>query len=409
MDTVRATPIRPERAPESSLSSTDRPIDVTIVAHDIGPVGGMERVLSELIAGLRASGHRVTVIARTCELPAELGVCFPRVRGPGRPCLLAYPWFLLARSLATRRWRRGVLQVTGAIVLNRADVVAVHYCHQAGPSTPSRSTWLFRAHIRAAGLMSRVGERINYRANRSARFACVSNGVADEMREYFPYLRDRVSAVHNGVDTAGFTPGARRDQARAMRASLGIPPDRLVAIFVGGEWERKGLRPAIEALASAPEWDLLVVGAGDERGFQALASSLGVAERVHWAGVTREVEVLYEMANAFVLPTSYETFSLATFEAAASGLAILATSVNGVRELISDGENGFIITRDPVLIAGRLRELAADPQLRLRIGNAARQSSLEFGWDRTVASYEALYEDALADRMSEMNAHTRAC
>jgi UDP-glucose:(heptosyl)LPS alpha-1,3-glucosyltransferase len=392
MNTVRATPSRPERAPGSWSSSADRPIDVTIVAHDIGPVGGMERVLSELIAGLRGRGHRVTVIARTCELPAELGVSFHRVRGPGRPFLLAYPWFLLAGSLATRRWRRGVLQVTGAIVFNRADVVAVHYCHQAGPSTPSRSTWLFRAHIRVAGLLSRFGERTNYRANRSAKFACVSNGVADEMREYFPYLADRVFAVHNGVDTAGFTPDARREEAQAMRVSLGIPPDRLVAIFVGGEWGRKGLRLVIEALASAPEWDLLVVGAGDERAFQALASSVGVAGRVHWAGVTREVQVLYQMANAFVLPTSYETFSLATFEAAASGLAILATPVNGVRELISDGHNGFIIARDPLVIATRLRELAGDPELRMRIGNAARQSSLEFGWDRTVSKYEELYD-----------------
>ena len=73
---------------------------MTIVAHDIGPVGGMERVLAELILGLRALGHDVTVIARTSELPAGADVGFHRVRGPGRPFLIAYPWFLLAGSLA---------------------------------------------------------------------------------------------------------------------------------------------------------------------------------------------------------------------------------------------------------------------------------------------------------------------
>ncbi len=46
-----------------------RPCEVTIVAHDLGPVGGMERVLAELVLGLRRLGHPVTVIARTCELP----------------------------------------------------------------------------------------------------------------------------------------------------------------------------------------------------------------------------------------------------------------------------------------------------------------------------------------------------
>ena len=76
-------------------------IEVTIVAHDIGSVGGMERVLAELLTGLVASGHAVTVIARTCELPAGSAVRFHRVRAPGRPFALAYPWFLIAGSLAT--------------------------------------------------------------------------------------------------------------------------------------------------------------------------------------------------------------------------------------------------------------------------------------------------------------------
>ncbi len=54
-------------------------------------------------------------------------------------------------------------------------------------------------------------------------------------------------------------------------------------------------------------------------------------------------QLVYELADAFVLPSSYETFSLVTFEAAASALPVLATPVNGVRELIEDGHNGFLI------------------------------------------------------------------
>src|SRR5271168_4824924 len=143
-DTCRTTPMPPCASGSSRASrrySKARPAvaeiedatggltDVTIVAHDIGAVGGMERQLTELILGLRRLGHHVTVIARTCELPSGSGVAFHRVRAPGRPFLLAYPWFMLAGSLAVRRWRSGVVQVTGAIVLNRVDVVAVHSCH----------------------------------------------------------------------------------------------------------------------------------------------------------------------------------------------------------------------------------------------------------------------------------------
>ncbi|HXP28852.1 MAG TPA: glycosyltransferase, partial [Solirubrobacteraceae bacterium] len=69
--------------------------ELTLVAHHIGPVGGMERVLSELALGLVARGYRVTVIAYECDLPDGEGVTFRRVRGPSRPFVLSYPWFML--------------------------------------------------------------------------------------------------------------------------------------------------------------------------------------------------------------------------------------------------------------------------------------------------------------------------
>ena len=352
----------------------------------------MERVLAELAIGLRALGHRVTVIARTCDLPADVDVTFHRVRGPARPVLLAYPWFMLAGSLAVWRWRRGVVQSTGAIVLNRVDVVAVHYCHQAGPTDPSRATMLFRAHARAVGLLSRLGERLCFRVNRPAVFVCVSEGVAEEVREHYPQLAERVLTIHNGVDTETFAPQARQQDARASRARLGIAEDRLVAAFVGSEWGRKGLAALIEALPEAPAWDIVVAGGGERERYDELAESLGVAGAVHWLGVTSDVQLVYALADAFVLPSSYETFSLVTFEAAATGLPVLATPVSGVRELIRDGENGFLITREPATIAARLGQLAADPSLRARLGHAARESALRFGWDATVAKHHELYE-----------------
>jgi len=80
-----------------------------------------------------------------------------------------------------------------------------------------------------------------------------------------------------------------------------------------------------------------------------------------------------------------------TFEAAASGLAVLATPVNGVRELIEDAHNGFLITQEPDMIAARLRDLGADPELRARLGRAARQSALEFSWASMVGKHQRLY------------------
>jgi UDP-glucose:(heptosyl)LPS alpha-1,3-glucosyltransferase len=368
-----------------------QPREVTIVAHDIGSVGGMERQLAELLSGLCAAGDRVTVIARTCEVPPELDLDFHRVRAPGRPFVLAYPWFLLTGSLAVRRRRRGVVQATGAIVLNRVDAIAVHYLHQVGPVNPSRSNPVFELQVKLAGVLKRAGERLCYRPSRARAFVAVSDGLADELRAHMPAIADRVVTIHNGVDTEAFAPASGAQEVAALRAASSIPERALLAVLVGSEWERKGLEPAIRALAAAPPWELAVAGDGDRTRFAGLADRLGVGERVHWLGVRPDVERVYRMADAFLLPSSYETFSLVTFEAAATGLAVLAAPVNGVRELIEDGRNGFLIDRDPELIAARLRALAEDPALRARLGAAARESALAFSWTRMVAEERALY------------------
>ncbi|HTD09232.1 MAG TPA: glycosyltransferase family 4 protein [Solirubrobacteraceae bacterium] len=367
--------------------------DVTIVAHDIGPVRGMERQLSGLVVGLERLGYKITVVARVCELPEGTDVTFRRVRGPSRPFLIAYPWFMLAGSLALRRWRRGVVQATGAIVFNHVDVIAVHYCHQVAAPTPSRATWVYRLHVKLAGALKRFGEQVCFRINRAATFVCVSEGLSDELREHFPALAERVLTIHNGIDTADFTAGrrGREDEAEALRSALAIGEGRLVAAFVASEWERKGLAAVIQALALAPEWDLVVAGGGDRPHYQSLAESLGVGDSVHWLGVVRDVDVVYEMADAFVLPTSYESFSLVSFEAAASGLPVLVTPVHGVRELIVDGQSGFFITRDPSSIATRLGQLTADPDLRRRLGEAARDAAQSFDTSRMVAEHHELY------------------
>jgi glycosyltransferase involved in cell wall biosynthesis len=113
-------------------------------------------------------------------------------------------------------------------------------------------------------------------------------------------------------------------------------------------------------------------------------------------GVSRDVAPLFQVADALVFPTSYEAFPLVALEAAASGLPILATPVNGVRELVSDGVNGFLISADPRDIAGRLRMLAEDPALRERLGQAARDAALEYSWEKMVERHHRLYSSLAA-------------
>ena len=72
--------------------------------------------------------------------------------------------------------------------------------------------------------------------------------------------------------------------------------------------------------------------------------------------------------------------------------------MNGVRELIDDGRNGFLISQQPDMIAARLRRLGAEPALREGLGQAARRSALEFSWASTIAKHQALYARVAASR-----------
>jgi glycosyltransferase involved in cell wall biosynthesis len=361
---------------------------------DVQAVGGMERQLTELIQGLLRRGWRVTVVSRTLHLEPTPALRWLRVRGPARPFALAYPWFFLAAALKLRRAEPGVLHSTGAIVLRRVDVSTVHFCHAAARTGAplarvSRASLPYRLNAATVARMSPWAERWRYMPRNSRLLVGVSAGVSREVEELLPHTRGRVRTVHNGVDTDVFRP-ARGPEERVHDA-VGPSDGRLVALFVGGEWERKGLRFAIEAIARSPRWRLAVVGSGDVERYERVAAELGAGDRVRFHPPVVDVDAVYRAADAFLLPTAYETFSLVTYEAAGSGLPLLVTKVNGVEELLVDGQNGWFMTRDASAIAGRLDALADHPGLRERFGRAAREASLRFTWDAMVDAYVSIY------------------
>jgi glycosyltransferase involved in cell wall biosynthesis len=352
----------------------------------------MERVLSELIVGLVARGDKVTVIARHCTIDESESIRFHRVRAPARPFVVAYPWFAVAGWLTMRRHARGTVQSTGAIVPCTVDVVAVHLCHRAyarsgGQVRRSRESVLHRANSRVAAGLSWLGEGWCLSPRRVRAVVGVSTGVADEVKQSYPGVATRVCVIPNGVSADEFTP----HREPMSRDEVGIPAACLLALFVGGEWRRKGLGVVIEALGEAPHWHLGVVGQRDESRYGRLADRHGVADRVHFLGRRRDMPDVYRAADAFVLPSTYETFSLVTYEAAASGLPLLATEVSGVADLLEDGVNGYVIQSDPSDLARRLRELGEKPEQRERFGRAAREASLPFSWAAMVEAHRDLY------------------
>jgi UDP-glucose:(heptosyl)LPS alpha-1,3-glucosyltransferase len=216
----------------------------------------------------------------------------------------------------------------------------------------------------------------------------VSAGLLDEISRFFPQLRDRITVVPNGVDIETY--GRAPDDRAAARATMGFVPGDVVALFVGGDWERKGLRFVLQAVSLTKAVRLLVVGRGDATWYGNIAASAGIADRIKFAGVADRLMPYFSAADLFILPTAYETFSVATHEAAAAGLPLLVSRVNGVKELLVDGVNGWFITQDPVQIADRLDRLV-EPNVRRQMGDRSREAVQRFSWSAMVDGYWALY------------------
>jgi len=394
---ARRRALRRRTRPARARASRSRPRAIVFVAHDVGGAGGMERQSEQLVARLLDAGHPVTVLARTCALAPRAGLRFRRVPTPRRPATLGYPAFFAVASLLLLARRGGrLVHTTGAIVANRADVATVHYCHRAAAarvegSRASRPSRLYRLNAALAGVLARGGEAWCYRRRRTRLLCAVSEGVAGELRACFPALAGRVRTVPNGVDARAFRPDA--DARGAVRAQLGVAPGEPLALFVGGDWERKGLPHAVDALALAPAWRLAVAGGGDPAPLLARARGAGTDARLHLLGPVGEMPRLYAAADAFVLPTAYEAFPLVALEAAASGLPLLVARVNGVEELLEDGGAGWFVARDGRDVARRLNALAADAPLARRMGAAARAAAGAFSWEAMADGYRALYAE----------------
>lgn len=375
-----------------TASPTERAVTIVapVVAAD---EGGMERVMSQVAAGLLERGFAVRVIAYTCRLPRHPALSFVRVPGPRRPAAISFPWFALAASVATLRHRRGRLLTQGAILPLRADVVAAQFCTHAFLAADDRprrrrDSLPYRVNEALDRRLNLVAERWVYRRARAGRVMTVSSGFAAELQRFFPALEGRVSVVPNGVDAAEFRPDP---VARAeVRERLGVGA-ALLAAFVGGDWGRKGLAIAMDGVAKAPPWHLVVVGDGDAEGYAARARGLGAGERVHFVGRQQQPGRFLAAADAFVFPSAYEPFGLVVLEAGATGLPLVVTRTHGTAELVRDGENGRVVERDGEAFAAALNELAGAPERRAAMGARARELAAGYAWPRVADAYaEAL-------------------
>ncbi|WP_158630095.1 glycosyltransferase family 4 protein [Cohnella sp. AR92] len=374
---------------------------IVLVANDVGGKGGMESHLEEVITRLKRD-YNVVVVATTMNLRDPEGVRFVRVPVISRPVPIMLILFAIVASFRLLFIKRDLLHTTGAIVFNRADFSTVHFCiagyRQAlgGREATQGRPWPYRLNQKLTTGIALAMEKLIYRPSRTKRLIAVSNRVKSEIISFFPYDSSMVEVIPNGVDVQTFRPYDEL-RKRETRMRLGLPEKALLLLFMGGDWQRKGLDYVIAAFNQVaeqfPTLELLIVGSGDSESNRKQVAA-AYRHRVRFVGKQLNPEEWLGSSDLFICPTLYETFSLAVHEAAAAGLTIMATMVGGVEDLIDHKVDGYFIERDADQIADSLRELLL-LEGRSELGIKAHNKVQALTWDHTYRLFSELYDREL--------------
>jgi len=198
---------------------------------------------------------------------------------------------------------------------------------------------------------------------------------------------ERLTVIYNALEPVnGVQPAAVPLQTPVKVVTVG----RLVS------WKR--VDKVIEAVVPCHQVGLVIVGDGPERKrLQALANTLGVANRVYFAGQVSQEETKRLMAacDLFVLNSTYEGLPHVVLEAMSLGLPVVATAVGGTPEVVCDGENGRLMALgDDSVLAQVFLQLAVSPWERQRLARGAQQTLARFGFQRLVEETETVLRES---------------
>lgn len=370
------------------------------VSREVGFGGGSECVAFELHRAWLAQGIDARIITTNATEPdARQGISIVAswvnsifaTRLRHLAALFAVPVFTLIASwrVYRSRGRKLVLSHGDSLI---GDVCVVHAVNQACLAEKRRGgyyAWL----LNPLNVWVALRDRWMFGGLRYRRWVAISERVRTELKEYYSIPDDRIVTIPNGINLARFNPDNAKSRV-SIRREFGVADDAHLLLFVGSRFRIKGLKYAIEALAKMKtKAILLVVGDDLNVSYKQLAAELGVGDRVIFAGGRSDLPAIYPAADAFVLPTLYETFALVCLEAMASGVPVLAAPVGGIEDYLRNGENGFHIRHDSQEIAEKLDRLLGDARLHAQIRNAGLATAANYAWEKIAIQYLQLFAE----------------
>jgi len=246
---------------------------------------------------------------------------------------------------------------------------------------------------------------------------CVSKETQQDVERLFDIPPDRLHVIYNGIDLEEYQPTA----SRAAIERFGIDPAKPYVLFVGRITRQKGIIHLVNAIKSMdPGFQIvLCAGAPDTPEIaEAMKKVVNEAQAAHggiiWIEEMVDVKTkieLYTHADVFICPSIYEPFGIINLEAMACGTPVVASAVGGIKEVVVDGETGYLVpvaqmTESPFEplnpdqfardIASKVNALMADADLRDRFAKAGRRRVEEiFGWPAIAQQTSELYQSLM--------------
>jgi UDP-glucose:(heptosyl)LPS alpha-1,3-glucosyltransferase len=381
---------------------------------------GTERAIAELLERLARDYHcEIHLYSQRIEGLAlgqssspsgqQGGITWHKVPTIPGPHILQFLFWLFLNGFSRRRDRatRGLLfdlVLSPGINSLDADLVLVHALFHRlreladeDTNQSSRPALLRRFHRRAYYSLLALLERAIY-SNSQLSLAAVSGRTASLLKKYF--RRNEVRVIPNGVDAAYFCPARRLALRAGARARYQLQETDFLLLLIGNDWRNKGLSTILDAMAAVREIPVCLLVAGQDATapfFLKAAKGLGLSEKCFWEMASVDSVHLYAAADAYVSPTREDAFALPPLEAMACGLPVITSINNGGSQIITEGVDSFVLNdpNDAATLAHHLKNLQQNPELRLKIGENARQTAEAYTWERNAAAvWEFLNEVA---------------
>lgn len=359
-------------------------------------VGGVAHHLEESFARAGVATERFTLAeARGAWLPE------PGEGLRGRFALLArVVWFSTVGTVLARRYlaaRPDAVSVCHNDVLT-GDVYVNHGILRV--AMRARGGYAWRMARNPLHLFTAVRDAVRYHGRYHRVVVNLTRAERDGLRATYPRLRVPAVVIGNGVDVDRFAPPSPEERA-AARAAAGVPDGATHVVFVGHEFDRKGLGLLLAAAADLPEVHVSVVGGTPDMLAQVRdqVARLGTAGRVHLAGRVPDPLPWLHAADALALPSAYEANALVVLEALACGVPVVVTPVGYAPDVVEDGREGWLVERSVDGVRRGLRAVVAlDDAGREAAAKSARATAERHDWDAVAERYLDLAAAVAADR-----------